>query len=74
MFAMVFSRRRLFDQPPIRWPRIPQPRNWAKDHSDECPRIGEAIDRLGQGVVKAVVDAADRRLDARPGEVLGVFD
>ena len=34
----------------------------------------EAVDRLGQGVVVAVADAADRGLDARIGEALGVAD
>ena len=34
----------------------------------------KAIDRLGQGVVVAVADAADRRFDARFSEAFGVFD
>ncbi len=34
----------------------------------------EAVDRLGQSVVVAVADTADRRLDAGLGEALGVFD
>ena len=34
----------------------------------------EAVDRLGQGVVVAVADAADRGLDAGIGEALGVAD
>ena len=34
----------------------------------------EAVDRLGEGVVVAVADAADRGLDACLGEALGVAD
>ena len=34
----------------------------------------EAVDALGQGVVVAVADAADRRLDACLGEALGIAD
>ena len=34
----------------------------------------KAIDRLGQGVVIAVADTADRGLDARFGEAFGVLD
>ena len=34
----------------------------------------EAVDRLGQGVVIAAADAADRRLDASVGETFGVAD
>ena len=34
----------------------------------------EAVDGLGEGVVVAVADTADRRLDAGLGEALGVFD
>ena len=34
----------------------------------------EAVDGLGQGVVIAVADTADRRLDAGLGEALGVLD
>ena len=34
----------------------------------------EAVDRLGQGVVAALADAADRRLDAGFGEAVGVLD
>src|SRR3712207_2359773 len=34
----------------------------------------EAVDRLGQGVVIGIADAADRRFDASVGEPLGVFD
>jgi len=34
----------------------------------------EAIDRLGEGIVVAVADTADRRLDAGLGEALGIFD
>ena len=34
----------------------------------------EAVDRLGQGVVVAVADAADRGLDAGLGQALGVAD
>ena len=34
----------------------------------------KAIDRLGQGVVIAVADAADRRFDASFGKPFGVFD
>jgi hypothetical protein len=34
----------------------------------------EAIDGLGQGVVVAVADAADGRLDPGFGQALGVFD
>ena len=34
----------------------------------------EAVDRLGQGIVAAVADAADRRLDAGLGEALGALD
>lgn len=34
----------------------------------------KAIDRLGQSVVVAVADAADRRLDAGLGEAFGVLD
>ena len=34
----------------------------------------EAVDRLGQGVVVAVADAADRWLDPGLGETLGIFD
>jgi hypothetical protein len=39
-------------------------------------RLGfvEAVDGLGEGIVVAVADAADRRLDARRGAPLGVFD
>lgn len=34
----------------------------------------KAIDRLGQSVVIAIADAADRRLDPSFGEALGVLD
>ena len=34
----------------------------------------EAIDGLGQGVVIAVTDAADRRLDPGFSQALGIFD
>ena len=34
----------------------------------------EAVDRLGQGVVIGIADAADRRFDASVGETLGVLD
>ena len=34
----------------------------------------ETVDRFGQGVVVAVADAADRRLDPGLGQALGVFD
>ena len=34
----------------------------------------EAVDGFGEGIVVAVTDAADRRLDARLGEPLGIFD
>ena len=34
----------------------------------------EAVDRLGQSIVVAVADAADRRLDPGLGEALGVLD
>src|SRR5690606_26907017 len=34
----------------------------------------EAVDRFGESVVIAVADAADRRLDARLGQALGVAD
>jgi hypothetical protein len=36
--------------------------------------LEEAVDRLGQRIVVAVTDAAHRRLDARFGQALGVFD
>src|SRR3712207_5821185 len=34
----------------------------------------EAVDRLGQGIVVGIADAADRRLDAGFGEPVGVLD
>jgi hypothetical protein len=34
----------------------------------------EAVDGLGQGVVVAVADATDGRLDPGLGQALGVFD
>ena len=34
----------------------------------------EAIDRLGEGIVVTVTDAADGRFDTRLGEALGVSD
>ncbi len=34
----------------------------------------EAVDGLGERVVIAVADAADRRLDAGLGQAFGVFD
>src|SRR4051812_16727666 len=34
----------------------------------------EAVDGFGEGIVVAVTDAADRRLDARRGKPLGIFD
>ena len=34
----------------------------------------ETVDRLGESIVVAVADAADRRLDAGLGQALGVFD
>src|SRR3954463_423125 len=34
----------------------------------------EAVDGFGEGIVVAVADAADRRLDARRGKPLGIFD
>jgi len=34
----------------------------------------EAVDGFGEGIVVAVPDAANRRLDARLGEPLGIFD
>jgi hypothetical protein len=34
----------------------------------------EAVDRLSEGVVIGVSDAADRGLDAGLGQALGVFD
>ena len=34
----------------------------------------EAVDGCGEGIVVAVADAADQRLNARRGEPLGVFD
>ena len=34
----------------------------------------EAVDGLGESIVVAVADAADRGLDARLGEPLGIFD
>jgi hypothetical protein len=34
--------------------------------------LEQAVDRLRQGVVVAVTDAADRRLDAGSGQALGV--
>ena len=34
----------------------------------------EAVDGLGQGIVVAIADATDRRLDAGLGQALGVFD
>jgi hypothetical protein len=34
----------------------------------------EAVDRLGQSVVVAVADTADRRLDTGLGQALGVLD
>jgi hypothetical protein len=44
--------------------------------STPVDRLGPegAVDRLGQGVVAAVADAADRGLDAGLGEALGVAD
>ena len=36
--------------------------------------LEQAVDRLGQGVVIAVADAADRGLDPRFGEALSVAD
>ena len=50
--------------------------------SNDAPRsapmddlgLVEAVDRFGEGVVVAVADAADRRLDAGLGQALGVFD
>ena len=34
----------------------------------------EAVDGFGEGIVIAVPDAANRRLDARRGKPLGIFD
>src|SRR4051812_11552534 len=34
----------------------------------------EAVDGFGEGIVVAVTDAADRRLDARRGKPLGILD
>src|SRR4051812_26258415 len=34
----------------------------------------EAVDGFGEGIVVAVTDAANRRLDARRGKPLGIFD
>ena len=34
----------------------------------------EAVDRLGQGIVKAVSDAVDPRFDACLGQMFGAFD
>ena len=34
----------------------------------------EAVDGLGEGIVVAVSNATDRRLDVGPGQTLGVFD
>src|SRR3954447_25561655 len=34
----------------------------------------EAVDGFGEGIVVAVPDAADRRLDARRGKPLGILD
>jgi len=34
----------------------------------------EAVDGLGESIVVAVADAADRGLDARRGKPLGIFD
>ena len=44
------------------------PRRTAMDHLG----LEQAVDRLGQGVVVAVADAADRGLDARFRQPLGV--
>jgi hypothetical protein len=33
----------------------------------------EAVDGFGEGIVVTVADAADRRLDARFGQLLGIF-
>jgi hypothetical protein len=37
-------------------------------------RFIEAVDGLSQGIVIAVADAADGRLDARISQFFGVFD
>jgi hypothetical protein len=34
----------------------------------------QAVDRLGEGIVIAVADAADRRFDTDLGQAFGVFD
>ncbi len=34
----------------------------------------EAVDGFGEGIVVAVTDAANRRLDARLGKPLGILD
>ena len=70
-----------FEQPPVIEPVDPfeggvfdslEAAPWATPMDDLG--LVKAIDRLGQGVVVAVADAADRRFDAGFGEPLGVFD
>jgi hypothetical protein len=34
----------------------------------------ETVDRFGEGIVVEIADAANRRLDARSGQTLGVSD
>jgi len=69
------------EQPPVVEPVHPFQRG-VLDGLEGPPRatpvdhlgLVEAVDRLGQGVVIAVTDAADRGLDPGFGEALGIFD
>ena len=79
-----FRRRNIADrlqQPPVVEPVDPFERG-ELDRFEAAPRpapvddlgLVEAVDRLGEGVVIGIADAADRGLDAGLGQALGVLD